>query len=93
MNSILQPSGERKCYITGSTRSLERHHIYAGGLRQVSEREGLWIWLHHDIHALAQQGKDNGWDIYLRREGQKAYERTHSRDEFIALIGRNYLDD
>ena len=28
----------------------------------------------------------------LQQDGQRAYERTHSREEFMALIGRNYLD-
>lgn len=29
----------------------------------------------------------------LHRDGQRAYERTHSRAEFMSLIGRNYLDE
>lgn len=28
----------------------------------------------------------------LQQDGQRAYERTHTREEFMELIGRNYLD-
>jgi hypothetical protein len=71
-------------------------HIYAGGRRQISEREGFWVylagWLHnqsnHGVH-----GKDgHELDLMLKRHCQLAYEREHTREEFIALIGRNYLD-
>lgn len=27
----------------------------------------------------------------IQRDGQKTYEQTHSREEFMALIGRSYL--
>jgi hypothetical protein len=29
----------------------------------------------------------------LKMECQREYERHHTRAEFMALIGRNYLDD
>lgn len=28
-----------------------------------------------------------------RKEAQRAYERTHTRAEFISLIGKNYLEE
>jgi hypothetical protein len=30
-------------------------------------------------------------DLKLKRACQAKYEETHSREEFIALIGRNYI--
>lgn len=31
-------------------------------------------------------------DIKLKQDCQRKYEETHSREEFIELIGKNYLD-
>lgn len=93
--SILQD--EKKCYITGSTVNLHRHHIYAGGRRKISEREGFWVYLVGWLHNQSNQGvhgKDgHELDIKLKQDCQRAYEQTHTRDEFMALIGKNYLED
>lgn len=71
-------------------------HIYAGSRRQISEDNGFWVylapWLHnqsnHGVH-----GKDgHELDLMLKRHCQMAYEKTHSREEFMRLIGKNYLD-
>ena len=29
----------------------------------------------------------------LQRDAQRAYEKTHSREEFFRLMGKNYLDE
>jgi hypothetical protein len=31
-------------------------------------------------------------DLMLKQHCQMEYEKTHSREDFIKLIGRNYLD-
>lgn len=31
------------------------------------------------------------FDVYVKKECQRKYEETHTREEFIKLIGRNYL--
>lgn len=36
---------------------------------------------------------NKGFDLQVKRECQMEYEKTHTRAEFLALIGRNYLDD
>lgn len=91
MQSILQPDGVKECFLTGATDILEKHHIYPGGLRGISEVNGFWVWLRYDQHREVQQSADTGKDLYLRRTCQREYEKTHTRDEFIALIGRSYL--
>ena len=35
---------------------------------------------------------DKDFDLKVKRECQMEYEKTHTRQEFMALIGRNYLD-
>ncbi len=93
MKSILQK--EKQCYITGSLYNLHRHHIYAGGRRNISEREGFWVYLTGELHNQSNDGVHgkNGHelDLMLKRHCQLAYEKEHSREEFIKLIGKSYL--
>ena len=91
--SILQ--SEKKCFITGSTENLHRHHIYFGANRRISEENGFYVWLIPEYHNMSDYGVhfDKAFDLRLKQECQRKYEETHSREEFIALIGRNYLED
>ena len=91
--SILQT--ERKCYITGSTYNLHRHHIFAGGRRQISEREGFWVYLIGHLHNQSNDGvhgkNGHALDFKLKQDCQRKYEETHSREEWMLLMGKNYL--
>lgn len=91
--SILQQ--EKRCYITGSTGNLQKHHIYFGRNRKTSEKHGFWVWLIGELHNQSDLGVHckNGHelDLRLKQECQQKFEETHSRSEFMALIGRNYL--
>jgi hypothetical protein len=83
----------RKCFICGRTDWLERHHIFGGANRKLSEEDGLVVDLCHFCHNEPPNGvhynrKQMDW---LRAEGQKMYEQNHSREEFMARYGRNYL--
>lgn len=90
MKSILQD--KKECYVTGRTDGLHKHHIFGGPNRKISEREGFVIWLRPEWHT-----GDNGihhnkeFALKVRRECQAKYEETHSREDFIKLIGRSYL--
>jgi hypothetical protein len=92
--SILQT--EKECYITGSTHNLHKHHIYAGiGRRKISEQNGFWVYLIGALHNQSSEGVHgkNGHklDLMLKQDCQRKFEETHSREEFIKLIGKNYL--
>lgn len=94
--SIIQ-GNTKECYITGQTGQLDKHHIYPGANRKVSEAQGFWVWLKHDLHngnnpAAVHNNPNQGWDLKLKQDCQRKYEQTHSRAEFLKLIGRNYLD-
>ena len=93
MKSILQD--EKKCYITGRKYGLHKHHIYGGPNRRISEEHGFYIWLVPELHNMSDMGIhfDKAFDLAVKRECQRVYESTHTRAEFMALIGRNYLDD
>ena len=90
--SIMQ--SEKECYLTGNTWGLHKHHIYFGsGLRKVSDRNGFWCYLTADMHNMSNEGVhfNHELDLRLKRECQERYEENHSREEFMGLIGRNYL--
>lgn len=92
MDSILQTN--RECYITGSTTGLHKHHIYFGNPnRRISEENGFWVWLRWDWHNGESYGvhQDRRLDLQLKRECQEKYEETHTREDFMRLIGRSYL--
>ena len=95
VKSILQD--EKKCYITGQTNNLHLHHIYRGVNRKISDKHGFVVYLAGWLHNQSDEGvhgkKGKELDLMLKRHCQMKFEETHSREEFMAIIGRNYLDD
>lgn len=95
--SVLQGKG-KYCYFTGDEKGpLERHHIYYGsGMRQISDKHGFWVWLkpewHRGTHGV--HGRDgHKVDLTLKQDCQRRFEETHTRAEFMQIIGRNYLEE
>ena len=92
--SILQ--SEKYCYVCGAINGLHDHHIYSGtGKRSISEKYGFKVYLCGRHHNLSEFGVhfDKSLDLRLKRACQKEYEKTHSREEFIKIIGENYIGD
>ena len=93
MKSIIQ--SKKKCFICSKQTGLHDHHIYFGvAKRPISEKHGFKVWLcyeHHEGTYGVHGSKGHELDIFLKQTCQKKYEETHSRNEFIALIGRNYI--
>lgn len=94
--SIMEPKGSRTCFACGAAGYVEEHHIFHGTAnRKRSEAAGLKVHLCHRCHrqsGTGVHGGNRGLDIRLKQEAQKTYERTHTRKEFMELIGKNYLD-
>lgn len=92
-NSIIQK--EKECYFCKTTQGLHLHHIYhSTALRKVSDANGFTCYLCGYHHNLSSNGvhANKQLDLELKRICQKAYEKTHTREEFMALIGKNYLE-
>ena len=92
--SILQDG--KVCFITGASENLHKHHIYFGNPnRRISEENGFWVYLIGALHNQSKFGVHgaNGkeLDLFLKRECQRKFEETHTRAEFMVLIGKNYL--
>lgn len=75
-------------------KSLHEHHIFGGPNRLISEAEGLKVYLCIRHHVGSPEAVHNNHDNMrlLRQDGQRAFEKAHSREEFMRLFGKNYLD-
>ena len=76
-------------------RTVHEHHVYDGPNRGISEAEGFKVYLCPDHHMFSTQAVHTNIDNMrlLQQECQRVYEQTHTRKEFMALIGRNFLDE
>ena len=86
--SILQE--ERECWFCGAT-NVECHHcIHGTSNRKNADKYGLTIWvcpMHHaNIHS------DRRVDLQVIQMAQRKFEETHTREEFMAIFGKNWLD-
>lgn len=67
------------------SKRLDPHEIYGGSNRKRSIKYKF-------IKLLCRKCHSNEKIInQLRKDMQKEYERSHTREEFIALIGKSYL--
>ncbi len=91
--SILQ-SNTDQCYFCGSYDWIEEHHIFGGNPnRKISDKNGFVVRLCHWCHNEPPNGVHHNkvHDLFLKQQCQTAYEAKHSREEFVALIGKSYL--
>lgn len=87
---------DKECFVCARRDQLECHHIFMGGLRKFSERYGLKVWLCHEHHNENKRGDagvhfNRELDLRLKVLAQTEFEKTHTREEFMSLAGRNYL--
>lgn len=89
--SILQPDGEKVCYVSGSRINLDLHHVMHGfANRKIADKWGIWCWLRHDIH-MDLHDRDKELDLQLKQEAQEAFEKLYSHEKWMELFGKNYL--
>lgn len=72
---------------------LEKHHIFGGPNRNNSEEYGLVVWLCMDHHTMSPLAVHNCPEtaMVMHQIGQRAFEETHSRQQFIDVFGKSYL--
>ena len=80
------------CFLCGRQVDTCRHEIFFGTAnRSNSKKCGMWVNVcplcHSRIHANPQQY------IFLKEAGQRSFEALRPRAEFIAIFGRNYLEE
>lgn len=81
--SIMQAG--KYCYLCArfygdyGRKPVQKHHIVFGrGNRQISEELGLTVYVNHEMARI------------LQADAQEVYEQTHTREEWMERIGRNY---
>ena len=95
--SILQGK-EKRCFATiESGIVLHKHHIFYGsGHRKISDKHGLWVWLKPEKHNIGRESlhmrPGHGLDLELKQRAQRAFEAEYGHEEFMKVIGRNYLE-
>lgn len=95
MKSIIRNNKKGVCYICSRVTQTEQHHIFGGPNRKLSEKYGLKVYLCPYCHRDNKNGVHGNAEkmASLRRIGQSAFERNHTREEFICIFGKNYLDE
>lgn len=82
------------CIFTGSY-DIERHHIFGGSNRKLSEKYGFVVPLRYDLHpngARVNPKYGQAVDTKLKRMAQEYFEANYgSREDFRQLFGRSYL--
>lgn len=86
-------SNEKICFISERDYDLEKHHCMNGtASRKKSEEDGLWVWLNSEIHFMVHNTRPD-LKRYLKCVAQEAYERNHTREEWMKRYHKNYLGD
>lgn len=92
--SILQKD-DTKCFICGSRRWLEWHHVFGGALRDKSERLGLKVRLCHFCHNEPPNGVHQNKEIRLKLQAfaQKKAMKYYgwSVEDFRSKFYKSYL--
>ena len=80
----------KHCYLCGCP-LVDMHEIYGAGNRKASMRNGFCVPLcrHHHMQVTC----NNTMNRELKQVCQKKFEETHTREEFMQIIGKNYLED
>lgn len=82
----------KKCYLTGRTYDLDKHHCMNGAFRKKAEAYGLWIFLAHDVHMkLHQAPQGQKVAIWLKQQAQEAFERKYGHEKWMTEFKKNYL--
>ena len=76
---------------------LERHHIFGGARRPISERYGLVVTLCSECHRTGEYAVHRNADTmqYLHEYGQRKAmaENGWDIDDFVKVFGKNYLQE
>lgn len=100
MSKSLLQGDPRRCWLCGGAARwddpLDKHHIFGGAMRKKSERDGLWVMLHHRrCHEDGPESAHRSAQVRgrLQAEGQRAWMEVHGAgaDEFRAQYHKSYL--
>lgn len=98
--SIIQKKDGR-CYLCmlldedNGVKKTQEHHIFGGPNRDHSEEAGLKVYLCLEHHTAGKFAVHRCKDTrrLLERIAQREFEEDHTREEFMEIFGKNYLDN
>lgn len=77
-------------------KGIHEHHVFDGNPnRSISEAEGFKVYLCTDHHLYGSEAVHRNHEMMLlvQQDCQREYEKTHTREEFMKKIGKNYLSE
>ena len=82
----------RQCAECGSCYCIERHHVFPGPNRKISEKYGMVEDLCPDCHR-GDNGIHFNKEMMLRykQKHQRLFEEKYNHEMWMKLIGKNYL--
>ncbi len=98
--SIIQKDPDH-CFLCGRARgcpeSLDKHHVFGGAYRNVSEKYGLTVFLCHEschIFGMNSVHVNNRIAEHLKAKAQDIAVRHYewSVEEFVRLFGKSYIE-
>lgn len=83
---------KHECYFSHRTDCLDQHHVMNGAFRSKSDKYGLWVYLHHDVHMYLHHTSDGQqMAVELKRKAQKAFEERYGHDLWMKEFHKNYI--
>lgn len=101
MKSILHNKKDGTCYLCMKLHGdysrktvLQEHHAIPGTAnRHMSEKYGLKVYLdiQHHLEGPEAVHQNEEISILVKQDAQRAFEKTHTRAQWMAAFGKNYL--
>ena len=81
------------CYFCGKPRECIHEVFFGTANRKISIENGFCVGLCHGHHNMNTNSVHHNriMDLKLKQLYQKEYEKNHTREDFIKLIGQSYL--
>lgn len=89
-----KPTESDVCAVCGRPYAALHEVFYGTANRRISQQYGFQERLcpiHHNEPGFPNPHHDREVDLALKRKHQARFEQTHTREEFVKLIGRSYL--
>ena len=91
MKSIMTKNME-VCFLCGSRKCTEIHHIYSGPFRKKSTKYGMVVPLCYECHRGTNGVHSNRAKMdKLRALGQRKFQEVYPNIDFLKTFGRNYF--
>ena len=80
------------CFFCGRYGDTAVHEmVYGRGRRELCKEDGLYVFLCPACHKWEHEVGLERDGVTLKQMAQMAYERNHTREEFMKRYGKNYL--